>query len=501
MNIKYSGKTFFVFVLLVQFCFGQKVFKLTEGKAVFINPNLGVVIQKEDKYYSYKIYIDSDKKGTGFRKELDEVSFLKFSELLKNPNNIFPNQIVNYDFKDLKNKKFLLEKGGINYEFFQFNNEYFALFCKARKFEYTAYPVGLNTCFTYYILDLGNNQKIICSFSNFENSFLIPIKNKMMIWVPFLDKDYSEVKSFDYQKIITEEIKVNAWQLYAFYDKVGFDSEFYRIDTLKNKKVRIINSLKQPVFKKEYDSIKINRFIVCYKKGFIDLYNPTFKKFDFENVKAIIEHRYNYTAQIIKGNELRTIDISGNQDEIAHYSFVCQDNLESDWLTNIFLTKENDRFYVYSDENTIMAEQYVDPNQKIALKDDLGIQAIYFHSNSNNDKFKSARGVQNDFYVYCKMKSGKYNIYNLNFLLPLKNSENLAYYNVRNLPVDLESVEGINYKGLFKIKKNSLVGYFPINKEPKYKILEDFQENFARFEFPNGQKGWLDLNGNEYLDN
>lgn len=99
------------------------------------------------------------------------------------------------------------------------------------------------------------------------------------------------------------------------------------------------------------------------------------------------------------------------------------------------------------------------------------------------------------------MKSGKYNIYNLNFLLPLKNSENLAYYNVRNLPVDLESVEGINYKGLFKIKKNSLVGYFPINKEPKYKRLEDFQENFARIEFPNGQKGWLDLNGNEYLDN
>lgn len=54
---------------------------------------------------------------------------------------------------------------------------------------------------------------------------------------------------------------------------------------------------------------------------------------------------------------------------------------------------------------------------------------------------------------------------------------------------------------LFKIKKNNLFGYFPLNKEPKYKTLEKFQDNFARFQLPNGQKGWIDLTGREYLDN
>lgn len=41
---------------------------------------------------------------------------------------------------------------------------------------------------------------------------------------------------------------------------------------------------------------------------------------------------------------------------------------------------------------------------------------------------------------------------------------------------------------------------YPFIKEIKYKKLGNFNENFARFELPNGQKGWLDLEGNEYLN-
>jgi len=49
-------------------------------------------------------------------------------------------------------------------------------------------------------------------------------------------------------------------------------------------------------------------------------------------------------------------------------------------------------------------------------------------------------------------------------------------------------------------EKDSLFTYYPIKKEFRYKKLGNFQGNFARFELPNGQKGWLDLQGNEYLD-
>ena len=54
--------------------------------------------------------------------------------------------------------------------------------------------------------------------------------------------------------------------------------------------------------------------------------------------------------------------------------------------------------------------------------------------------------------------------------------------------------------------KDSLWGYFPFNQEVRYKVLDDFYTHgnpykyFTRFELPNGQKGWLDRNGNEYTD-
>ena len=49
--------------------------------------------------------------------------------------------------------------------------------------------------------------------------------------------------------------------------------------------------------------------------------------------------------------------------------------------------------------------------------------------------------------------------------------------------------------------KNGLSTYYPIMKDIKYKKIEKFDNNFARFTLPNGQKGWLDKEGNEYLDN
>lgn len=41
---------------------------------------------------------------------------------------------------------------------------------------------------------------------------------------------------------------------------------------------------------------------------------------------------------------------------------------------------------------------------------------------------------------------------------------------------------------------------YPLQNNFKYKSLSIFQYNFARFELPNGQKGWLSKEGKEYLD-
>jgi hypothetical protein len=45
-----------------------------------------------------------------------------------------------------------------------------------------------------------------------------------------------------------------------------------------------------------------------------------------------------------------------------------------------------------------------------------------------------------------------------------------------------------------------LHGFFPQNCKGEYEFLEDFIVCFARFQKPNGKKGWLDIYGNEFLD-
>jgi hypothetical protein len=100
--------------------------------------------------------------------------------------------------------------------------------------------------------------------------------------------------------------------------------------------------------------------------------------------------------------------------------------------------------------------------------------------------------------IYTKLKNGKYNLNTIDFLIdPKIDEQNLKFNNL--LPKNLDSIVTIN-QDLYKISKNNLFTYYPLVKEIKYKKLEAFQEDFARFELPNGKKGWLSLDGKEYLD-
>ncbi|MEP0213913.1 MAG: hypothetical protein ABJD66_11895 [Cellulophaga sp.] len=51
------------------------------------------------------------------------------------------------------------------------------------------------------------------------------------------------------------------------------------------------------------------------------------------------------------------------------------------------------------------------------------------------------------------------------------------------------------------LEKNNLVTYYPyIGLTPKYEYLSDYIENYARFKYPNGKKGWVSREGIEYCD-
>lgn len=67
------------------------------------------------------------------------------------------------------------------------------------------------------------------------------------------------------------------------------------------------------------------------------------------------------------------------------------------------------------------------------------------------------------------------------------------------LPFEYNKI--ISYQTYLLLEKNGLVTFYPnIGTEPKYKKLEPYIEYFARFETPDGKKGWVDRKGKEYFD-
>lgn len=71
----------------------------------------------------------------------------------------------------------------------------------------------------------------------------------------------------------------------------------------------------------------------------------------------------------------------------------------------------------------------------------------------------------------------------------------------RKYILPLEYDEITYFTSYLHLKKNGLVTFYPnIGKEPKYKKLAPYQDFFARFETPEGRKGWVDRKGREYFD-
>jgi len=67
--------------------------------------------------------------------------------------------------------------------------------------------------------------------------------------------------------------------------------------------------------------------------------------------------------------------------------------------------------------------------------------------------------------------------------------------------ISLEFDKIQNFTSYLSLEKNGLSTFYPnIGTEPKYQKLEPYIEYFARFETPDGKKGWVDRKGKEYFD-
>lgn len=477
----------FLFVLSTQVSFGQKVFKVTEGELQFINRENGIIVKKDNDFYKLEIYANADTKNRTieFRTNSTKITPQEYAEYKNAAENVFADEIIpNYDFNTVKKIKFVSidkdedHKGRID-EFLQYNDDIFASF----KFSYNDYlkkyevDSGNHSLFCY--LDFGSDKKIIMTYDEVD-TFIIPTKNKLKL---IAEED------FESYKVVKKERKLSNkknWALSVSNPK----NEAYRVETLDNGKVQLVNYLNEKVIAKTYQKIDLWQFIVCYSDSTnIDLYNYHFKKLNTDHIRAVKISEYSATVQLLQNNKIKTIGLDGKKrKKKERFMLIRPPELDyNNYVADIQISKDS------------LSKSYTE--KVFPLINNQNIETFFFNNNTNIGEVEIRNNTEQtieDSFVYYKDKSGKYGVNNIGYFV----NPNYKAQSYLQKYQDLDSAEGNNKKANPKVKfrKNNLYMYFPLQEDFKYKKLDDFQNNFARFELPNGQKGWLDLEGNEYLD-
>lgn len=512
-NLLYLSFLFFSFL-----SFGQPVYRVTEGEVQLINPRYGIIILKDNSYYRLEItrdfYHRKQKEIT-----LQPIEESKVKELLTNEKTIFYKDIdENYDFEKLKELCFLYtydDKETIKnkkhdvYKLCQFNQNFFAIF--EDTYDDGNIYTSVEEILPYMFIEFGN-KKIIYTYT--EDYYLIPVKGKLKVFDCCYDYLY-----LPFHK--TQKLKLSNKEIYEFSQHTYHDLEnyFFVIDTLPNKKVRLKNVYDEVLINQSYDSISISPIIECYNGGKIDLYNLTYKKLNKTPLKA--KKGELGSMQVLEKNKIKWIDWTGKRIKKGFsYPLILMPDgspIEQYYEVEIF---KKDTDFVFKARNFSWFDQEHDRTvtDTVNLINTKRIKQFYFENNTSKDTVSNYK----QFYSYDDFKpriteviNFDYEIvhflkedgtYGMNYLGKfLKNphfKEYIEYVDFEKFD-KFQNLQFIEYKrfiSLYKMKKNNLYMLYPLQKDFRYKKLADFQGNFARFELPNGQKGWLDINGNEYLD-
>lgn len=280
--------------------------------------------------------------------------------------------------------------------------------------------------------------------------------------------------------------------------------------------------------------------VFCYGQNFPEKFEDNAKFGIKYHEKIILPAIYNDIITyplfiVIKGNERTIYDnkmsLLYKNSEILTYVFL-------DEYEKIQVLTKNGKLFSYNNDGLITDILKLNPDETInnVNKDDSQFgyhrysiknrkiyenhRGVYFNENFNfkvfgtktkflNNKKKMEieylyrRGVLQDTitrvifdeeiyfkplktnYIVSKMK-GKYGVWDF------VNQKIILSY-------DYEKI--IPYHNYLMIKKNKLYTFYPnIGTKPKYKKLEPYIGYFARFELPNGKKGWIDRKGKEFFD-
>ena len=481
------------FFLFTVFSFAQQTYKITEGELQFIHPEKGVFIKKKNIIYKldFENMEDYEEMSKGFKYEFNFTTIEEIEKIKRDAKTIFTKEINKYNFNKLKKTKFVTKvNDDDNYQFVQYNKDFFSVGILEDSLQKPRNEYLLHYC----ILDFGNGRKIIYH----SEGYIIPTKEKLNF---FFENNNLNNAFTNYSVITYKELKANERHLLKL--DLELNRDFYKIVTLKNKKLQIKNCYNQIVIKKAFDSIAYNSFfIVGYNNNEINIYNYSFEKLNLKKIKAISFNEFYPNLQIIQNNKLRNINLIGkdykNEDVSVFPSF---NHFFPAQNASLFITQENDQFYIQSNDFYYILKNFQSFENKFVVINSEEYDSIQYLNEPTSITLYSEMTnyhKKTPLLVYTKLKNGKYNLNTLDLLIdPKIDEQNLEFNNL--LPKNLDSIVSIN-QDLYKISKNNLFTYYPLVKEIKYKKLENFIENFARFELPNGKKGWLSKDGKEYYD-
>lgn len=385
--------------------------------------------------------------------------------------------------------------------------------------------------FNYCIIDLGNDRHIVALLdkNGAVTSYIIPTLKRTI--VGGVDR-YGGEANWDH---IKEEKYDNSWKttMEKLYKKVSpfIEKEYYFSAITKDRKYTLVDIFDEPIFPSAYDTISIgHHFIVTKKENELTLYNSTLEKIPLNNIRAY--YFYGPLIQVLQGNAIKKIDLKGKKSNFSNRMAVICGTTS---LSNYDATYNFEMMQDASKGNYLNI--IIEPLDILGQPTKLFFKKIYFKNLTTDytlsffDKRKKAKRNFIPSYEYpgeiptnwlLISKGNKFGIikYALNkvkftqeenskekSLDSLKireedHSENLYDTTVQVLPIAYDSIGSKQYPYSFPIRiyKNGLVGYFPLNKDVRYSFLGEQQGYFIRFILPNGKKGWLDMKGNEFLD-
>lgn len=277
-------------------------------------------------------------------------------------------------------------------------------------------------------------------------------------------------------------------------------SYIYTIDKKDNKVILKDKYLNISVIDSKYDSILCsNKYILAYKDNYIYPHTLFGEPYNIKGIRSI--HGKGSSLQIIQDNDIKWLNIDGivtKQLPKRNIEFICGAFSQT---TKMVIENGDSNVVLKVNINT----EKKDTSFSYDFSDKLKGRELFFYNMSEEISFTDG---DNEFLF----NTSQYPYFiNTTFLTKNKTTAAIAICSItaRNETLDykvlLDNIEMLEIENLknrqyARFRQGEIYGYFPQNQHARYEFINEFQYYFARFQMPNGKKGWLDIEGNEYLD-